>query len=107
MARNMVVLAAVLLYIVPAGAAELVSKAEPLCTSAGLSSSSNVRALSADGRFLAFESWATNLVPGQSTRGKPNVYLRDMVAGTTVLVSHKIGEPATGGSSGSANPLVS
>jgi Tol biopolymer transport system component len=103
----MIAVAAVLLHVVPAGAADLVSKADPICNSAGMSSSPNVRALSADGRFLAFESWATNLVPGQSTRGKPNVYLRDMVAGTTVLVSHKTGEPATGGSSGSAAPLVS
>ncbi len=45
--------------------------------------------ISADGRFLAFVSGATNLVPGQvDANGGPDVFLFDRVAGTTVLASH-------------------
>lgn len=42
--------------------------------------------LSADGRYLAFVSLATNVVPGD-TNAKADVFLRDLVAGTTVRVS--------------------
>ncbi len=43
-------------------------------------------AMSADGRYLAFASYATNLVPGAPAVG---LYLRDLQAGTTTLVSRK------------------
>jgi Tol biopolymer transport system component len=43
-------------------------------------------AISADGRFIAFESNATNLVPGD-TNGESDLFLRDMVAGTTTRIS--------------------
>jgi Tol biopolymer transport system component len=43
-------------------------------------------AMSADGRYVAFTSYATNLVPGAPAVG---VYLRDLQAGTTTLVSKK------------------
>ncbi|HEV7669348.1 MAG TPA: hypothetical protein VGS22_12555 [Thermoanaerobaculia bacterium] len=53
-------------------------------------------AISADGRFLAFVSGATNLVPGQiDTNAGPDVFLFDRVAGTTKLASHASGAPAT------------
>jgi Tol biopolymer transport system component len=42
--------------------------------------------LSADGRFVAFESFATNLVAGD-TNGWPDVFVRDRLAGTTERVS--------------------
>ncbi len=42
--------------------------------------------ISADGRYVAFESIATNLVSG-GTSGIDHVYLRDLEAGTTTLVS--------------------
>jgi Tol biopolymer transport system component len=42
--------------------------------------------ISADGRYVAFESEATNLVPGD-TNGQADVFLRDTVAHTTVRVS--------------------
>lgn len=42
--------------------------------------------LSADGRFVAFYSDATNLVDG-GLNGERNVFVRDRVAGTTTLVS--------------------
>ncbi|HEV8114283.1 MAG TPA: hypothetical protein VGR31_16040 [Planctomycetota bacterium] len=42
--------------------------------------------LSADGRFVAFNSGATNLVPGD-TNGKLDTFVRDLLAGTTVRAS--------------------
>jgi Tol biopolymer transport system component len=43
-------------------------------------------ALSSDGRYVAFDSSATNLLPGD-TNGFQDVFVRDRVAGTTQLVS--------------------
>ena len=43
-------------------------------------------ALSADGRYVAFVSLASNLVPGDDNRTQ-DVFVRDRVAGTTRLVS--------------------
>src|SRR6267142_743905 len=42
--------------------------------------------ISADGRYVAFESSATNLVPGD-TNGFKDVFVRDRQTGTTVRVS--------------------
>ncbi|HAB17582.1 MAG TPA: hypothetical protein PLX89_18600 [Verrucomicrobiota bacterium] len=42
--------------------------------------------ISADGRFAAFVSSATNLVVGD-TNGRPDVFRRDLTSGTTTLVS--------------------
>jgi len=42
--------------------------------------------LSADGRFVAFSSSATNLVPGD-TNGKDDIFVRDRLAGQTWRVS--------------------
>ena len=42
--------------------------------------------ISADGRYVAFQSYATNLVAGD-TNGFPDVFVRDRQAGTTVRVS--------------------
>jgi Tol biopolymer transport system component len=47
-------------------------------------------AISADGRFVAFTSTATNLVPGTSIVAR-RVFLRDLQSGTTELVSVRIG----------------
>ncbi|MBI3843533.1 MAG: hypothetical protein HY292_02730 [Planctomycetes bacterium] len=49
-------------------------------------SSSIEAAVSADGRFVAFESLATNLVHAD-TNGQRDVFVRDRVAGTTERVS--------------------
>ena len=38
--------------------------------------------MSSDGRFVAFESWATNLVPGTST-SEGRIYVTDLCAGAT------------------------
>jgi Tol biopolymer transport system component len=42
--------------------------------------------LSADGRFVAFDSYASNLVPGD-VNNMPDVFLRDRLNGTTELIS--------------------
>ncbi len=43
--------------------------------------------ISADGRFVAFDSAATNLAPGD-TNEHADVFIRDRRAGTTIRVSH-------------------
>jgi Tol biopolymer transport system component len=48
--------------------------------------SSNSPSISADGRYVAFISTSSNLVPGD-TNGTNDVFVRDLVAGTTELVS--------------------
>jgi len=47
---------------------------------------SGAPALSADGRYLAFASVATNLVPGD-TNNLRDIFVRDLLAGTTVRAS--------------------
>src|SRR5262249_50436746 len=42
--------------------------------------------ISADGRFVAFSSYATNLIPGD-TNGVVDVFVRDRLNGTTERVS--------------------
>lgn len=67
--------------------------------------SSHAPSISADGRFVAFESSATNLVPGFTLSATPQVYLRDRETDSTYLVSRS---PATGepGHGGSREPVV-
>jgi hypothetical protein len=43
-------------------------------------------AISADGRYIAFQSGASNLIAGDSTTGA-DIFLRDTLTGTTTLVS--------------------
>jgi Tol biopolymer transport system component len=47
---------------------------------------SELPSISADGRFVAFRSFATNLVPGD-TNGVADIFVRDRLAGTTERVS--------------------
>lgn len=58
-------------------------------TSSG--SSANQRSsnpvISADGRWVAFESSATNLVPNVDGNRQSDVFVRDLVTGTTTLIS--------------------
>lgn len=63
---------------------------------------SRFASISGDGRFVAFESDATNLVPGD-TNGATDVFVRDTVTGTTTRVSvDSTGAQANGGSNYSA-----
>ena len=60
---------------------------------------SQVRAISADGRYVAFESRATNLVAGD-TNGAQDAFVKDMVTGVTTRVStDSAGGQVTGGDS--------
>jgi Tol biopolymer transport system component len=65
---------------------------------------SDTPSISADGRFVAFVSSSTNLVPGVSGQ---LIYLRDVQAGVTSLVSKdNFGNPASAGSKNTA-PSIS
>ncbi|MFC7385427.1 S8 family serine peptidase [Sphaerisporangium rhizosphaerae] len=56
---------------------------------------SREQTISADGRFVAFESNATNLVPGQDD-GSTNLFVRDRQAGTTEALTTPEGvEPSS------------
>ncbi len=62
-----------------------------------LRSSSETPDLTPDGRFVAFYSAATNLVPGVTNAGE--VYVRDLLAGTTIWAStnaHSLFQSAVG-----------
>jgi archaellum component FlaF (FlaF/FlaG flagellin family) len=61
-------------------------------------------AISADGRYVAFYSEATNLVPGD-TNGFGDVFVHDMVTGTTTRVS--VSSNGAQGNGGSAFPAIS
>ena len=61
-------------------------------------------AISADGRFVAFSSRATNLVPGD-TNGWEDVFVRDRWTGTTERVS--VNSAGTEGNGSSGNPSIS
>jgi Tol biopolymer transport system component len=76
-----------------AGKTELVSVAANGALASGYSSSPSI---SADGRFVAFQSWADNLVPGD-TDGDNDIFVRDRQTGKTELVSVNLsGAPAGG-----------
>ena len=62
--------------------------------------------LSADGRFVAFESYATDLVPGD-TNGQRDIFVRDRQAGTTERVSLTADGAQAGGSTGSLSRSLS
>src|SRR5262249_29399620 len=68
---------------------------------------SGLPALSADGRFVAFESDVDNLVPGDTNRVR-DVFLHDRVTGDTIRVSvASDGTQADGRSSFFASPSLS
>ncbi|MCC5954062.1 MAG: S-layer homology domain-containing protein [Acidimicrobiia bacterium] len=60
--------------------------------------------ISADGRFVAFTSEATNLVPGD-TNNATDIFVRDRIAGTTQRVS--VSSNGDQANSGSLNPSIS
>lgn len=65
-------------------------------------------ALSANGRYAAFVSSATNLVPGQDdTNNSADVFLRDLATATTVLVSRSAASPTVTANGGAAAMAMS
>jgi Tol biopolymer transport system component len=58
-------------------------------------------AISANGNYVAFESWATNLVDGDDTNNRPDIFLHHIATGTTIRVSqNNIGEVGNDESTG-------
>lgn len=56
--------------------------------------------LSADGRYVAFRSTATDLVAGYTDNGYPQIWIRDVMRGQTALVTQtEAGAPGGGASS--------
>ena len=83
------------------GTTTRVSRSASGAQSNGLSDSSDV---SADGRYVAFRSDATNLVAGD-TNANGDIFVRDRTAGTTTRVS--VGSAGVQGNSGSGQPSIS
>ncbi len=61
--------------------------------------------ISADGRYVAFASGATNLVASDANGATRDIFIRDLQTGTTVLVS--VASDGTQGDGGSYNPSIS
>jgi Tol biopolymer transport system component len=64
--------------------------------------SSFIGDISADGRYVVFGSFASNLVAGD-TNGQPDVFIRDRQLGTTTRVSLRNGGGQANGGSGQAS----
>jgi Tol biopolymer transport system component len=63
--------------------------------------------ISGNGRYVAFASGATNLAAGDTNGPLFDIFRRDLVDGTTELVSTKNGVPGTSGNDRSADPALS
>jgi Tol biopolymer transport system component len=93
----------VAIALVPAGAAMAADKQTTTRISVGYDGSeanggSNAPSISNDGRWFAYSSNATNLVPGD-TNGLLDIFLYDRTTGTTELVTRGVGgAPADRGS---------
>jgi hypothetical protein len=61
-------------------------RVNPTMDGSSASSSSTAGAITPDGRYVAFWSWANDLVPGD-TNGAADVFVRDLFEGTTERVS--------------------
>ena len=70
------------------------------------SNSSLVPAISADGRYVAFYSFASNLDP-DDTDTSTDVFVRDLQASTTTLVSRASGAAGAKGNGASRVPVIS
>ena len=70
-------------------------------TGAGNSGSSGRTTISADGRFVAFSSFASDLVANDTNGATSDVFVRDLQLGTTALVS--VNRFGTGSGNGSSS----
>lgn len=82
----------------------LVSRANGKRGAAGDGDSSNP-SISASGRYIAFESYASNLGPADNG-SKPDVFVRDLRSGRVFLVS-RAGPGGAAANAASANPSIS
>ncbi|HEX5719844.1 MAG TPA: hypothetical protein VF179_27060 [Thermoanaerobaculia bacterium] len=97
-----------LLLAVPVEAADVEAVSVPApgvpSDTAGGGSSGTV---SADGRYVVFESSARNAAGQFDDNGGSDVFLHDRLAGTTILVSHADGEPERTANDWSWSPTIS
>jgi len=97
----------VFLYERASGTTTLVSRRGSSAQQAG-NGSSVLDAMSADGRYLAFGSGATDIVPGQTdSNGASDLFLFDRLAGASTLVSHAAGSALTTGNAVSGSSSLS
>jgi MBG domain (YGX type) len=77
-------------------------------TGNGFGTAENI-SVSANGDYVAFDSEATDLVPNASNIGgfNANVYVRDLLTNTTILVSASTAGAHTGGNAPSNHPVIS
>jgi Tol biopolymer transport system component len=101
---------ALFLYDRTSGSVILASRkgSSPTASANGLQSAT----MSADGRFIAFDTLATDQIPGQIDFDYgPDVFLFDRKAGTAILVSSRVGAPRdslrTTGNGPSYKPAIS
>ncbi len=87
------------------GATTLVSRAGG-ADGPGGTADSGAPAISADGRHVAFASFADDLAAGDADASS-DVFVRDLVAGTTTLASRAGGAGGAGGDGGSFTPAIS
>lgn len=73
----------------------VLASAIPGASGVGGDDDSTPAAISADGRFAAFQSSATNLVTGSDANSGNDIFLFDWQAGTSTLVTHANGDPTT------------
>jgi Tol biopolymer transport system component len=89
------------------GATALVSRAGASPATAG-NGPSSFAVLSADGRYVAFSSFATDLMSGQQDiNDSVDVFLHERETGTTTLVSRRADSATTAGDRFSFNPAIS
>jgi hypothetical protein len=89
------------------GAITLVSYAAGAPTTVANGASSEP-VIDSNGTLVAYQSTATNLVPGQSgPAGVTNIFVWDQVTGNTVLASGQGGSYTVGGNASSFNPVIS
>lgn len=86
------------LYTVATGAVERVSLTHlGLEAGAGVQVGRDLYDLSDDGRYIVFTSSGDDFVTILTSNASRNVYLRDRIAGTTTLVSYKLGDASSAG----------
>jgi Tol biopolymer transport system component len=94
-----------------AAAVELISKAAPGMIAETPDEQSLVEhpgVISDDGRYVAFESWATTLLSGVTdTNNAADVYLYDRMARTLTLISRSAKQPEATGNDDSRSPMLS
>ncbi len=89
------------------GLTQLVSHASTSAVTAG-NGGSDLPAVSADGRYVAFVSGATNLQAGQTTTPglERNVFLFDRLSGAVTLVSRALSAPLVAAGAGPDGPSI-